>query len=197
MDILADEVGAILFSDSTKKFDTNASNLSWDNTALELSAANITTPGKIYTGAGVGVGVAAATEGWLAVKPANDGQITFIILDAEGNTQIQSNGHGILAIRSNIQGNNALEVRGPVAVGDGFAGVVAGPTNGLIVSGNSGFGEGNPDHQVTVGADSDTINTNLRINGATVSSVSSSTPSSYLKVNVNGTDYALALLPLS
>lgn len=56
---------------------------------------------------------------------------------------------------------NRLDVSGAVAIGAGYAGVSAAPTNGLIVSGNVGIGTTNPQYALDVNAYSGKLSSDM------------------------------------
>lgn len=82
----------------------------------------------------------AATLGY-ASTPASP---YSYIKNAGGTNGIAVVNNGSVGIRGITNPQSALDVGGAVAIGSGYAGVTAGPTNGLIVQGLAGIGTTNP-----------------------------------------------------
>lgn len=92
------------------------------------------------TGAGSGT-VGTGTAGQVAYYPSTGTTIASTPNITVGTT-------GLVGIGTSVS-VNTLDVYGNEAIGVGYAGVSAAPTNGLIVSGNVGIGTTNPDPLAT------------------------------------------------
>lgn len=111
------------------------------------SSASLVVTGGIYSSTGIGLNTNPAANAWLEIKGANANQLS-ILLDnnADGTASRFTPGQALINAGT---GHATLCVQGSAAFGT-YYNFASPPANGLIVSGNSGFGMSNPSSTVGI-----------------------------------------------
>jgi len=96
--------------------------------------------GRVTSGTGAGGQISSITDGSGDGVAVGTGSITYTI----GSSTVGNWTSTGLMVGSSKTALDKLDVYGATAIGTGYAGTTAAPTNGLIVQGNVGIGTNNP-----------------------------------------------------
>lgn len=135
----------------------NAANTAYEFSSLTFPTANTTTTGLLsstdwntfnskLTSAGSGLSLTAAE-----VKLGGTLSATTVINSSPSNYHLKLSGGGGLGVGLDATDpQSKLDVSGNVAIGAAYAGVSAGPANGMIIEGPVGIGTTAPDEMLNV-----------------------------------------------